>query len=161
MKLTKIILTLLVIIILSGCSDVPPGHVGIKVKLYGSDKGVSTEVLNTGRYYMGMNEQLYIYPTFIKQYPFTKSTSEGSAKDEAFYFSSNDGVPCDIDIAVQAHADPTKARILFQQFQSDMESIIKTNVRTSLRDAIYKHLAVLSTEELYKGNKRIAAFVNI
>ena len=37
------------VVMLSSCSKVPAGHVGVKVYLYGSNKGVDNEVLGVGR----------------------------------------------------------------------------------------------------------------
>ena len=40
----------------AACSYVPAGNVGIKVNLLGGDKGVDSEVLGVGRYWIGWNE---------------------------------------------------------------------------------------------------------
>lgn len=47
-----------------GCSKVEAGHVGVKVYLLGRDKGVDSEVLGVGRYWIGWNEDLYLFPTY-------------------------------------------------------------------------------------------------
>nr|ELK2664626.1 prohibitin family protein [Pseudomonas aeruginosa] len=41
--------------VLAGCSKVPAGNVGVIVNLYGSEKGVETREVGTGRYWVGVN----------------------------------------------------------------------------------------------------------
>ena len=48
---------------LASLTTVPAGYVGVRVNLY-ADKGVDNEVVGTGRYFVGINEQLYKFPTF-------------------------------------------------------------------------------------------------
>lgn len=48
--------------VLAGCSKVPAGNVGVIVNLYGSEKGVETREVGTGRYWVGVNEELYLFP---------------------------------------------------------------------------------------------------
>ena len=56
MKKTLLALSILSLI---GCSRVEVGQVGIKVHMLGGDKGVDSEELGPGRYWVSMNEQLY------------------------------------------------------------------------------------------------------
>jgi hypothetical protein len=52
------------LLFLTGCTNVPAGYVGVKVYMPGGPKGVDTEVLGTGRYMIGMNEYLFLFPLF-------------------------------------------------------------------------------------------------
>ena len=56
---------------MAACSKVPVGNVGIKVNLYGSDKGINATELPTGRYWIGVNEELFVFPTFTQTYSWT------------------------------------------------------------------------------------------
>lgn len=71
---------------LAACSKVPAGHVGVKVYLLGSDKGVEQEELGVGRYWIGVNEELNIFLTYLQNYVWTKTVDEGSPTDESFIF---------------------------------------------------------------------------
>ena len=48
--------------LLTACSKVPAGHEGVIVHLLGTSKGVDTEVKGPGRYWIGWNDELYIFP---------------------------------------------------------------------------------------------------
>ncbi|TON81215.1 transposase, partial [Vibrio parahaemolyticus] len=58
---------------MTGCSKITAGHVGIKVNLLGGDKGVQAEEVGVGRYWVGVNEELYSFPTFSQNYVWTAS----------------------------------------------------------------------------------------
>ena len=86
MKITKRIFNGIALVSLTGltaCSQVPAGYRGVIVNLYGSDKGVSEQSVGVGRYYLGQNSELYLFPTFLQNYSWkdtqaiTMQTSEG------------------------------------------------------------------------------------
>lgn len=151
------ILNLCIIFILAAsfiaCATVPAGSVGIKVYLYGGEKGVDSQVLGIGRYFIGINEQLYIYETFSKTYPFTQAITIGSPIDEAFYFQSNEGIKCNVDVSVQAKADPTKVTLLFQTYRELLPEIIKTFMRNDMRNSFIKYASDMKLEDLYSSKK--------
>jgi regulator of protease activity HflC (stomatin/prohibitin superfamily) len=143
------LLAVFAILSVVGCTMVPPGEVGIKVYLLGQEKGVQQEVLTTGRYHIGVNQQLFLYPIFVKQYSFTKSPTEGRPTDEAFYFQTKDGNQENVDVAIQCQANPQKVSNLFVKYRTDMETIIYVNVRSYLRDLFNKYSSNLTVDELY------------
>ena len=56
----KLIFFLAAIVALSSCTRIDAGHEGIKVNMYGTDKGVSDVVLVTGRvWYNPFTEDVY------------------------------------------------------------------------------------------------------
>jgi regulator of protease activity HflC (stomatin/prohibitin superfamily) len=146
---------LIAAVVLSSCGTmVPAGHVGVKVYLLGKSKGVDAETLGVGRYWIGMNEQLFLFPIYVQQYRFTKGSKDGdSVNDEAFYFQNKDGVKCNLDLSIQAHADPQKVTILFQKFREDLQTVMKVNLRTLILNKIQAYASALSLEELYGPQK--------
>ena len=70
----KFLLVTSIIASLAACSKVPAGHVGVKVYLLGSSKGVDTEELGVGRYWIGINEELYLFPTYMQNYTWVKGS---------------------------------------------------------------------------------------
>lgn len=146
---------IIAMVFVSSCGTmVPAGHVGVKVYLLGKSKGVDHEVLGVGRYWIGMNEQLIIFPIFVQQYSFTRDKNDSSPEDEAFYFQNKDGVKCNFDLSIQAHADPEKVTILFQKFREELPAIMKVNIRKLIQNKVQTYASALSLEELY-GPKKI------
>jgi regulator of protease activity HflC (stomatin/prohibitin superfamily) len=152
---TKIYLMMLfsVAIMSMSCSRVDPGYVGVKIKTLGQNKGVEPVVLGVGRYWMGPLYDLYTYPTFVNIYPFTLASTEGSEADEAFRFQSIEGITCNVDLAISAHADPEKANVLFQTYRKDMVPIIKENLRQDVSNFFVDYASKLRVDELYSTRK--------
>ncbi len=149
-----VIMSIIILIILGSCvTKIPAGYVGVKVNLYGDDKGVQNKVVTPGRYFESINVDYYKYPTFTNMYPFTADATEGSELDESFNFQTKEGVKCNADIGVQCRADGAKANTLFQTYREDMQNVIKKYVRADIRDAMNKVVSNLSVDSLYSSGK--------
>lgn len=155
MKKSKLFLfvMMLVGIAVMSCSRVDPGYVGVKVKTLGQNKGVEPVVLSVGRWWMGIQYDLYTYPTYVNIYPFTMDSREGSETDEAFRFQSIEGITCNVDIAISCHAIPEKANVLFQVYRKEMLPIIKENLRQDVNNYFVDFASKLRVDELYSTKK--------
>jgi regulator of protease activity HflC (stomatin/prohibitin superfamily) len=149
----KLIYLIAVAITAMACSHVQPGFVGVKVKTLGQNKGVEPVVLGVGRYWMGPLYDLYVYPTSVHIYPFTLAATEGSDEDEAFRFQSIEGINCNVDLAISAHADANKANLLFVTYRKEMEPIIKEYIRQDVSNYLIDYASKLKVEELYSSKK--------
>lgn len=141
------------IVMLSGCSKVPAGNVGVKVYLLGGDKGVDHEVLGTGRYYIGMNEDLYLFPTFSQNYVWTKGVDVGSETDESLSFGTMEGLSVSADIGITYNIVPEKASVVFQKYRKGVDEITDLYLRNMVRDALVKAASSRSIESVYGVGK--------
>lgn len=153
MKIKNIVLVALSALSLAACSQVEPGHVGIRVDQYGSNAGVSTESLGVGTYYTGPGTSIYEYPVFTQTYTWTINKEEGSDKNEEFSFADKSGLTLTGDVAVSYHVDAAKAPILFQKYRMDMDSIVAGPIRVAIRDAITNNASGMTVEEIYGSRK--------
>lgn len=144
---------LLLLPLLAACSNVPAGHVGVKVYLLGSSKGVDHEVLPVGRYWIGMNEQLYLFPTFQQNYVWTKSLHEGKAADESITFQTKEGMSINLDLGISYSLDPSKVALIFQKYRKGIEEITDIFLRNMVRDAINQIGSQYTVEEAYALKK--------
>ena len=140
-------------IALAACSQVKPGHVGVRVDNLGSNAGVEDRALGVGYYWTGFAQMIYSYPIFTQTYNWTASHAEGAPTDEAFHFQSKEGLSMSADVAVSVHVDPSKAPILFQKYRTDMDGIIAGPVRNAVRDAIVRRASTYGVEEIYGPKK--------
>jgi regulator of protease activity HflC (stomatin/prohibitin superfamily) len=142
-----------------GCNSypVPAGQVGIIVDLYGGSNGIQNQVVTVGRYTLGWNQELHLYPTYKIQYAFTQSTGEGDPDDEAVYFQNKDGVKTNGDFAVQVQVRPDADSIikLFTTYRESVDKVVHTQVRNRLRDYINLYASSMSVEELYGPEKMV------
>ena len=153
MKLRNIALMTVALGGLAACSYVPAGNVGIKVNLLGGDKGVDSEVLGVGRYWIGWNEDLYIFPTFMQNYVWTAGVDEGSPNDESISFQTADGMTANADIGISYSIDPDKVSIIFQTYRRGVEEITDTFLRNMVRDALVKQSSNKPIEYVYGAGK--------
>ena len=137
----------------AACSYVPAGNVGVKVNLLGGEKGVDTEVLGVGRYWIGMNEELYVFPTFMQNYVWTAGVDEGSPNDESISFQTADGMTANADIGISYSIDPEKVSIIFQTYRRGVDEITDTFLRNMVRDALVKQASNKPIEYVYGAGK--------
>lgn len=143
---------------LAACSRVESGHVGIKVNLLGSEKGVSTQELTPGRYYIGINEELYVFPTFTQNCQWTAAPIEGrgcadSPTDEAIRFQTSEGMKVWADVGIAFAVDPTKVSDIFQKFRKGIVEISDSYVRRIVQDAFIASAAKYKVEYIYGEGK--------
>ena len=137
----------------AACSYVPAGNVGIKVNLLGGEKGVESEVLGVGRYWVGWNEELYVFPTFMQNYVWTAGVDEGSPNDESISFQTADGMTANADIGISYSIDPEKVSIIFQTYRRGVDEITDTFLRNMVRDALVKQSSNKPIEYVYGAGK--------
>jgi regulator of protease activity HflC (stomatin/prohibitin superfamily) len=153
MKFRNVALAVLMLGTVAACSTVPAGHVGVKVFLLGGEKGVDSEELGVGRYWIGMNEELYIFPTFMQNYVWTKDPAEGSPNDESISFQTADGMTANADVGISYSIDPAKVTQIFQTYRRGVDEITDTFLRNMVRDALVKQASNKPIEYVYGAGK--------
>ena len=138
---------------LVGCSKVPAGYVGVKVYLLGQSKGVDHEVLPVGKYWIGVNEELYLFPTFQQNYVWTKSPQEGAPSDESFTFQTVEGLSINTDVGISYHLDADKIPNIFQKYRKGIDEITHIYMRNAVRDAFNSVASKYSVEAAYGKGK--------
>lgn len=143
------IIILLIGVLFASCSKVPAGNVGIKFYLLGTNKGVDYEELTPGRYWIGINEELYLFPTFTQNYVWTADEQEGSPNDESFNFQDRQGLELNADVGITYHLNPTKIDLIFQKYKKGISEITDVFLRNMVRDALVSRSSKLDVEYIY------------
>jgi regulator of protease activity HflC (stomatin/prohibitin superfamily) len=146
-------LPLILLVPMTSCSRVEPGHVGIKVNNFGSAAGVSDRALGVGWYFTPLGTNIYEYPIYTSTYAWTASTTEQSDIDEGFNFQDRNGLNLSADVSVAYRVDPVKAPILFQKYRTEMAGIVAGPLRNAVRSALVEEAAKLGVEEIYGPKK--------
>lgn len=153
-------LLLLFVVALAACSKVPAGNVGIKAYLLGGSKGVDTEELGPGRYWIGMNEELYLFPTFTQNYTWAKDCQEGYCTNEELGFQTVEGLAVTADVGISYRIDPAKAALIFQKYRKGVGEITDVYLRNMVRDSLVKNASTMPVESVYgKGKTDLIAKV--
>lgn len=149
MRKLSILMVVMAMLFLTACSKVPAGNVGVKVYLLGSEKGVDTQQLGPGRYWIGWNEDLFLFPTFTQNATWTKTAE----KNEELGFQTNDGMEVTADVGISYQIEPSKASLIFQKYRKGIDEITDTYLRNMVRDALVKHASRLPVESAYGEGK--------
>ena len=135
------------------CSKVPAGNVGIKFYLLGKDKGVDYDVLKPGRYWIGINEELYLFPTQNQTKIWTADKREGSPTDDDFNFQSKEGLKLSASVSIEYHVKPENVPYIFETYKKGLEEVTNKVLRNALRNAFNMAASVRSAEEMYGEGK--------
>jgi len=145
----KLSILLLLLLTLASCSKVPAGYVGVKFYLLGGDKGVDSEELSPGRYWIGINEELYNFPTFTQNYVWTSSKDEGSINDESFNFQDIDGLELNADVGITYKISPDQVTEIFEKYKRGVEEITDIYLRNMVRDALVETSSQFKVSHIY------------
>lgn len=152
-----LVLVIAGVVFTSGCSctRVEPGYVGIKVNMYGDQKGVEDFPLQTGRvWYNPWTEEVYKFPTFLQSVVWTRTMTEGSPVDESITFNSTEGASINTDIAISYSFDGTKVPDIFVEFRQDAEQITDVYMRSQVRDTFSRIASKMKTVEIFGEKKQ-------
>lgn len=151
------ILICLVIMVsgLTGCFEkVPAGYTGVKVYLLGANKGVSnTEALGVGRYWIGWNEELHLFPTFVQTYIWTSDKNEQSPINEEITFQDKNGLEIKTDLGLAYRIKEESASLLFQRYQRKLKDFTNVILRGAIRDSFSKNASTMDISEIYGPGK--------
>lgn len=153
LKNIKMVIAVASIMTLTACSKVPAGNVGVKFDLYGGDKGVTGEVVGPGKYWLGWNEEMYLFPTFSQNYVWTQANDPTSPTDESISFQDREGTQINADIGITYAVDGTKADNVFQKYRKGVDEITDTYLRNMVRDALNSETSKIDVSEIYGPGK--------
>lgn len=137
--------------LLAACTKVPAGNVGVKFDLYGGDKGVTGEVVGPGKYWLGMNEEMYLFPTFTQSAEW--KAQDDSGVDQSISFQDAEGIVINADVGISYAIKADKADTVFQKYRKGVDEITDTYIRNMVRDAVNAETSKLGVEAIYGPGK--------
>ena len=148
----------LLVVMFMGCSTmtrVDAGHVGIRVRLAGSERGVSDMPVVTGWvWYNPVTEQIVVFPTSVQNVVWSASPHEGRPQDESLTFSSTEGVNINADVGLSFHIEPMMAPKLYGRFrQNNMLELADKYMRNVVREAFNEVTSKMPVQEIYGAGK--------
>ena len=136
-KFLGLIVALLAVLGFSSCREkIDGGYEGIKVNLYGSDKGVDDVSLVTGAiWYNPWTTAIYEYPTFVQTVDY-----------EPFTINAQDGSEFTVDPTVSLKIIEGKSPQIFKKYRKELEDIILSTIYNYVKDAYRVQLNGFSTD---------------
>ena len=158
LKRLVIIGAALIAVLYVGCSTtkrVDPGHVGVKIKMTGNERGVQPDPVTAGwAFYNPLTEQIVLFPTSVQNIVWTQSPHEGRPVDESMTFSSSEGANVNADVGLSFHIDGHLAPKLYDRFrQTDMQALASGYMRNTVREAFNEVASKMPVTEIYGVGK--------
>ena len=156
-KMLPFLLVVMMAISVVGCKRIEPGHVGIKVDLYGKDKGVQSVTAVTGmNFYLPFMTDIYDYPGNVQTVVWTASHSEGKAENEEVTFNTKDSTIIAGDFSVSYELEKEKIPSFYVRFRNDdIKGFTHGFFRNQFRDAINEETVMYSTDEFQVSKEKI------
>lgn len=134
------------LIALSSCARIDAGHVGIKVNLYGSDKGVDDVTEVTGRVmYNPWTTEIYEWPTFVQD------------ADYDLKILTDDGLSVGIATGLNYRVNPERVAEVFTSYRKPLDQLEVGVLRTRVRKAWSAAMDEYSAEESYRKKEEVRA----
>jgi len=130
MKKILVILGLVVLSLVgvSSCERIDAGHVGVKVDMYGTGKGVNDVTEVTGWvFYNPISTKIYEFPTFIQHKEYVG--------DNSFIVNSKDGSEFSVSPIMNYSVQREKVPAIFAKYRRSLEQIEEGFLKTAVYDA--------------------------
>jgi len=166
-KYSIVVAVTMIVLSIFGCATltrIDVGHIGVKVKLAGSDRGVQDMQLKTGWvFYNPLTEQVVEFPVSVQNIILSASKHEGNdpkdkdnehGVDESLTFSSTEGMNINADIGFSFHIDSQQAPHLYARFrQNDMRQLAYGYMRNVLRESFNEVGSTMPIQDIYGAGK--------
>jgi regulator of protease activity HflC (stomatin/prohibitin superfamily) len=118
----------LLVVLFNSCERVDAGHVGVKVNMYGDNKGVDDVVAVTGMvFYNPITTKIYEFPTFIQHKEYKGENS--------FIVNSKDGSEFSVSPIMNYSVQREKVPAIFSKYRRPLEDIEEGFLKTAVYDA--------------------------
>jgi regulator of protease activity HflC (stomatin/prohibitin superfamily) len=119
---------ILLVVLFNSCERVDAGHVGVKVNMYGDNKGVDDVVAVTGMvFYNPITTKIYEFPTFIQHKEYKGENS--------FIVNSKDGSEFSVSPIMNYSVQREKVPAIFSKYRRPLEDIEEGFLKTAVYDA--------------------------
>ena len=109
----------------TSCERIDAGHEGIRVNLYGNNKGVGEISMVTGMvWYNPFTTAVYEYPTFAQTIDY-----------DAFEVNSKDGTKFTIDPSMIVKIEDGKSPAIFKKYRKKLKEVIDGSLYIYVKDA--------------------------
>ena len=117
-----------IMVLFFSCERIDAGHVGVKVNLYGDNKGVDDVVAVTGVvFYNPFSTRVYEFPTYIQHKEYKG--------DDSFIVNSKDGSEFSVSPIMNYSVQRDKVPAIFSKYRRPLEDIEEGFLKTAVYDA--------------------------
>ncbi len=136
----------LMVFLFKSCERIDAGHVGVKVNLYGDNKGVADVTEVTGMVFFNpITHNIYEFPTYIQHKEYTG--------DNAFIVNSKDGSEFHISPIINYSVQREKVPYIFAKYRRTLSDIEDGFLKTNIYDAFRMTANAYTAEELISNRQ--------
>ena len=145
-KMLKCMLLALMACIMMSCSTrINAGYEGIKVNLYGDNKGVDDISMVTGRvWYNPITTEVYEYPVFVQTVDYNP-----------FTINAKDGSEFTVDPTISLKIVDGTSPEIFRKYRKDVEEVINTTLYNYTKNAFRVQLNKFTTDEIVSKREEV------
>ena len=148
--LAAVIAIVMMTFLFNSCERIDAGHVGVRVNLYGTGKGVGDITECTGWvFYNPISTKIYEFPTYIQHKEYTKTEDV----DNSFVVNSKDGSEFHVAPIVNYAVQREKVPFIFGKYRRTLESIEEGFLKTTIYDAFRMTANSYTAEELISNRQ--------
>jgi regulator of protease activity HflC (stomatin/prohibitin superfamily) len=138
------------IFLISSCERIDAGHVGVKVNMYGSGKGVGDVTECTGWvFYNPLTTKIYEFPTFMQHKEYKKLEEI----DNSFVVNSKDGSEFHVSPIINYAVEREKVPFIFSKYRRELGDIEDGFLKTTIYDAFRMTANAYTAEELISNRQ--------
>jgi len=127
------------------CERIDAGCEGIKVSLYGDDRGIGDVNLCTGWvFYNTWTTQIYEYPTFVQTVDY-----------DSFTINAKDGSKFTIDPNINIKIEDGKSPQVFRKYRKELADVIQGPVLKYIKDACRIEINKFTTDEIVSNRESV------
>ncbi|NBO23510.1 hypothetical protein EBU94_09280 [bacterium] len=141
----------LIIFGFTGCERIDAGHVGVKVNLYGTGKGVDDVTEVTGWVlYNPISTKIIEFPTYVQHKEYKKTDD----MDESFVVNSKDGSEFHCSPMVNYAVKREKVPYIYSKYRISLDQIQSGFLKTAVYDAFRLTANSYTAEELISNREK-------
>ena len=135
------IVAVIVFAVFSFTEKIDAGYTGIRVNLYGSERGVDDVAIVSGRvWYNPLTQEIYKFPIFMQNAVYNN--------ENIMQFQTREGLTTSVPVGVNFTINSDKVPDLFKKFRKPLEDIQAGYLRTQIRNILIENANKYSVEDL-------------
>lgn len=135
------IVAVIVFAVFSFTEKIDAGYTGIRVNLYGSERGVDDVAIVSGRvWYNPLTQEIYKFPIFMQNVVYNN--------ENIMQFQTREGLTTSVPVGVNFTINSDKVPDLFKKFRKPLEDIQAGYLRTQIRNILIENANKYSVEDL-------------
>ena len=139
-----------------GCERIDAGHVGVKVNLYGTGKGVDDVTEVTGWvFYNPISTKIVEFPTFMQHKEYKQVLEDGEIiSDESFVVNSKDGSEFHVSPLLNYSVKRERVPYIFGKYRVELSMIESGFLKTAVYDAFRVVANSYTADELISNRQQ-------